>query len=144
MKQKTHGTSLEDVTEEGLERMRPRWQDRGSFKVQVTAEAKAMTSSPVSQRIAMTVHVDEGQRYNLKRITFKNNKAISAKEPLLLCLHLAHMNRLRLRIQRPGDLYALARQLLRAGLIVQAVDFFLRRQHERSSQVPDAILGARS
>jgi len=77
VKQKTHGTSLEGVTEEGLERVRAGWQDRGYFKVLVTAETKALTSSPVSQRIAMSVHVDEGQRYNLKRIKFKNNKAIN-------------------------------------------------------------------
>ena len=77
VKQKTHGTSLEDVTEEGVERVRAGWQDRGYFKVLVTAETKALTSNPVSQRFAMSVHVDEGQRYNLKRIKFKNNKAIN-------------------------------------------------------------------
>ena len=77
VKRKTHGTSLEGVTEEALERARAGWQDLGYFKVQVTAETKPLTSSPVNQRIAMSVHVDEGQRYNLKGIRFKNNKAIS-------------------------------------------------------------------
>jgi outer membrane protein assembly factor BamA len=77
VKRKTQGTSLEDVTEEGLERVRAGWQDLGYFKVQVTAETKTLTSSPVNQRIAMSVHVNEGQRYNLKGIRFKNNKAIS-------------------------------------------------------------------
>ena len=77
VKRKTHGTSLEDVTEEGLERVRAGWQDLGYFKVQVTAETKTLTSSPVNQRIAISVHVNEGQRYNLKDIRFINNKAIS-------------------------------------------------------------------
>jgi hypothetical protein len=62
VRQRTHGTTLEDVTEKGVERVRAGWQDRGYFKVQVTAETKTLTSSPVSQRIAMSVHVDEGQR----------------------------------------------------------------------------------
>jgi hypothetical protein len=53
IKQKTHGTSLHDVTEEGLERVRAGWQDRGYFKVQVTGETRILTSSPVSQRIAV-------------------------------------------------------------------------------------------
>jgi len=74
----TNGTSLEDVTDEGLEGVRAGWQDRGYFKVQVTGETKTLTSSPVSQRIAMSVHVDEGSRYNLKDIRFKNNKAIKS------------------------------------------------------------------
>ena len=76
VKGKTHGTSLEDVTEEGLERVRAGWQDLGYFKVQVTAETKVLTSSPVNQRIAISVRVNEGQQYNLKGIQFKNNKAI--------------------------------------------------------------------
>jgi outer membrane protein assembly factor BamA len=80
--QKTYGTSLEEVTDEGLERVRAGWQDRGYFKVQVTAETKTLTSSPISQRIAMSVHVDEGSRYNLKGIRFKNNKAISSVDIL--------------------------------------------------------------
>jgi outer membrane protein assembly factor BamA len=82
VRQRTHGTTLEDVTEKGVERVRAGWQDRGYFKVQVTAETKTLTSSPVSQRIAMSVYVDEGQRYNLKRIRFKNNKAISRVDVL--------------------------------------------------------------
>jgi outer membrane protein assembly factor BamA len=73
IKQKTNGTSLDGAADEGLERVRRGWQDRGYFKVQVTGEARTLTSSPVSQRIALSVHVDEGSRYNLSGITFKNN-----------------------------------------------------------------------
>lgn len=82
IKQETHGTSLAGVTEEGLERVRRGWQDRGYFKVQASAETKILTSSPVDQLIAMSVHVDEGQRYSLKGIRFKNNKAISRADIL--------------------------------------------------------------
>jgi outer membrane protein assembly factor BamA len=76
IKQKTHGTSLDAVTDEALERVRAGWQDRGYFKVQATGETRILTSSPVSQRSALSVHMDEGSRYNLSGITFKNNKAI--------------------------------------------------------------------
>lgn len=82
IKQKTHGKSLDDVTEEGLERVRAGWQDRGYFKVQITGETRTLTSSPASQRIALSVHVDEGSQYKLSHITFKNNKAISSVETL--------------------------------------------------------------
>lgn len=82
VKQKAHGTSLDDITDEGLERVRAGWQDRGYFKVRVTGETKTLTSSPVNQRIALNVHVDEGARYTLNEITFKNNKAVSNAKSL--------------------------------------------------------------
>lgn len=78
VKQKTNGTSLGGVTDEGLERVRAGWQDRGYFKVRVTGDTTTLTSSPVSQRIALSVRVHEGSQYNLRDITFKNNKAISS------------------------------------------------------------------
>src|SRR5262249_911232 len=74
IKQKTHGTSLDDVTGQGLERIRRGWQDRGYFKVQITGEARTFTSNPPSQRVALLVDVDEGSQYKLSGITFKNNK----------------------------------------------------------------------
>jgi outer membrane protein assembly factor BamA len=82
IKQKTHGTSIDDVTDEGLDRVRAGWQDRGYFKVQITGETRTLTSSPASQRIALSVHVDEGLRYNLSGITFKNHKAIRKVDTL--------------------------------------------------------------
>jgi outer membrane protein assembly factor BamA len=77
VKHETHGPSLDGVTNEALERVRAGWQNRGYFKVQVTGEASTLSSSPNSQRIALFVHVDEGEQYKLSRITFRNNKAIS-------------------------------------------------------------------
>jgi outer membrane protein insertion porin family len=76
VKQKTFGSPLEGVTDEGLERIRRGWQDHGYFNVQVTGEARMMTSSPVSQFVALSVQVDEGPQYTLGGITFKNNKEI--------------------------------------------------------------------
>jgi outer membrane protein assembly factor BamA len=77
VKHEAHGTSLDGVTNEALERVRAGWQNRGYFKVQVTGEASTLSSSPGSHRIALFVHVDEGEQYKLSRITFRNNKAIS-------------------------------------------------------------------
>jgi surface antigen-like variable number repeat protein len=82
IKQLTHGDSLDGVTEEALDRARAGWQDRGYFKVQVTGDTTTLTSSPPNQRIALIVQVDEGQRYNLGGITFKNNKVIRDTELL--------------------------------------------------------------
>ena len=78
IKRKTHGTSLQEVTDEALERARAGWQDRGYFKVQLVGETKTLTSSPASQRMALSVRIlDEGALYNLAGITFEHNKAIS-------------------------------------------------------------------
>jgi outer membrane protein assembly factor BamA len=76
VKQATRGTSLDDVRDEGVERITEAWQDRGYFKARVTGETRTLGVSPESQRIALSVQVEEGLRYNLKDITFKNNKAI--------------------------------------------------------------------
>jgi outer membrane protein assembly factor BamA len=79
---KTHGTSLHLVTDEGLELARAGWQDLGYFRAAVSGESKVLTSSAVSQSIALHVRVNEGERYALKEITFKNNKAIQDVELL--------------------------------------------------------------
>jgi len=77
IKQQTHGDPLDSVIEEGLERVRAGWQNHGYFKVQVSGDTSTLTGSPVSQRIALNVHVDEGSQYRLGGITFKHNRAIS-------------------------------------------------------------------
>jgi outer membrane protein insertion porin family len=82
VKQGVSGTPFEGVTEDGLERVRRGWQDHGYFNVQVTGEASILTSRSVSQFIALSVQVDEGSRYNLGGIAFKNNKAISNVDAL--------------------------------------------------------------
>jgi outer membrane protein assembly factor BamA len=77
-----HGNSVDEVTEEALERVRAGWQDQGYFKVQVSGEARTLTSSPAVQRIAILAQVDEGAQYSLGAITFKHNKAIRSVEVL--------------------------------------------------------------
>jgi outer membrane protein assembly factor BamA len=77
IKQQSHRDSVERVIEEGLERVRAGWQNHGYFKVQVSDEASTATSTPIGQRVALSVHVDEGLQYNLGGITFRNNRAIS-------------------------------------------------------------------
>jgi hypothetical protein len=44
IKLKTHGDSVDGVTDEALERVRAGWQDRGYFRVQVSGKAKPLTS----------------------------------------------------------------------------------------------------
>ena len=78
IKQQTKGNSLDEVTNEALERARAGWQNQGYFKVKVSGETKILTSGPASQRIALSVHVDEGLQYRLREITFKHNHAIGA------------------------------------------------------------------
>lgn len=76
IKEKTHGNAMEEVTDEALERARAGWLNHGYFKAQVTGEARTLSSSPASQSIGLSVHVEEGQQYRLNSITFKNNKAM--------------------------------------------------------------------
>jgi outer membrane protein assembly factor BamA len=77
IKQQKYRIPLDGVIEEGSELVRAGWQNRGYFKVQVSGDASTLTSSPVSQRIVLSVHVDEGLQYRLGGITFKNNRTIS-------------------------------------------------------------------
>jgi outer membrane protein assembly factor BamA len=77
LKQRTYSGDPDGVTSEVLERVRRAWQGRGYLKVHVRSDTKVLTSNPVSDRIAVTVRVDEGQQYRLGGITFRNNRAIS-------------------------------------------------------------------
>jgi outer membrane protein assembly factor BamA len=76
IKQQSYDT-VDGVIEEGLQRVRAGWQNRGYFKVQVTDEGSTVTSTPDGQRAVLSVHVDEGLQYTLGGITFRNNRAIS-------------------------------------------------------------------
>jgi outer membrane protein assembly factor BamA len=71
VKQQNYGNSSVGVIDEALERVKKGWQDRGYFKVEASADARTLTSSPAGQRIALTVHVDEGVQYRLRKMTFK-------------------------------------------------------------------------
>jgi outer membrane protein insertion porin family len=76
VKQQTYSRGLDEATSEVLERVRAGWQEHGYFKVDVRGDARVLTTSPISERVAVTVHVDEGRQYRLGEITFKNNRAV--------------------------------------------------------------------
>lgn len=77
IKQQVSGYSLDNVRGEALAEAKAGWQDRGYYRVQVGDTIRTLSRSPGSQRIAISIHVDEGALYRLGRITFRNNKAIS-------------------------------------------------------------------
>lgn len=76
IKRGSYGSLGISATDEIVERVRAAWQNRGYFKVNVTADSRELTSNAISRRIAVTVHVDEGNLYHLGGISFKNNLAI--------------------------------------------------------------------
>jgi len=77
VKNVTHGSSVSDVVDEALALVREEWQNRGYFHAQVTGEATTISSNAVSERISISVHVEEGFQYRLREITFKNNKVFT-------------------------------------------------------------------
>lgn len=75
----SHGSSFDGLVEDALEKARAGWQDRGYFRVQLTGDARMLTSSSTNQHLALNVQVlDEGARYNLAHIGFRNNTAINS------------------------------------------------------------------
>jgi TonB family protein len=76
IKQRTYEGTLDEVTSEVLERVKAAWQNRGFFKTDVRGDAKTLTSGPGSAQISLVVHVNEGSKYRLEKITFKNNAVI--------------------------------------------------------------------
>jgi outer membrane protein assembly factor BamA len=82
LKQRRYTGTLDGVTDEVLERVRAAWQNHGYLKAEVGGDAKTLTSSPIGQRIALSVRVDEELRYKLGQVTFKNNKAVTNTKTL--------------------------------------------------------------
>jgi TonB family protein len=68
---------LDEVTYQVVETVKSGWQEHGYFKAQVHGDARTLSSNPVSRRVAIAVHVDEGHQYRLGRIAFRNNKVIT-------------------------------------------------------------------
>jgi hypothetical protein len=77
LQQQTFSGDVDRVKDQILERVRVAWQNHGYFNVHVQGDAKVLTSSPFSHAIAVTVLVDEGVQYRLKKITFNGNKEIT-------------------------------------------------------------------
>jgi hypothetical protein len=82
LKQQTFSGDVDEVVSGIVERVRAAWQNLGYFDVQAQADAKVLSSSPVSQRIAVSVRVDEGRQYRLEKITFRGNKDITNLQAL--------------------------------------------------------------
>jgi outer membrane protein assembly factor BamA len=80
-----------------VQRVKAAWMDRGYFKVQAEGIMKVLTSDAVSMRIAVVIHVDEGEQYRLGRIAFSGNTAIDDIKTLRNLFHL-----------REGDLFSRA------------------------------------
>jgi outer membrane protein insertion porin family len=103
IKERTYGNSLDAATHEALERVRAGWQGHGYFKVQVGGDATILTRSPLSERITLNVHVDEGTQYHLGAIKFKHYKAIGDASVLRLLFPV-----------KDGDIFS--RQQIASGL----------------------------
>jgi len=82
IKENVHGYPLAGLLDEALERVRFGWRNHGYFNVEVSGNTTTLTSSSVSERLALRVRVEEGHQYLLGGITFKNNKAINDVESL--------------------------------------------------------------
>lgn len=77
LKQLPSSGDPDNVTKDLVERVKQAWQDHGYMKVEVSGENRILSSSPVSESIAVTFRVNEGEQYRLGEIAFKNNKAIT-------------------------------------------------------------------
>jgi len=78
IKKESYAGKVDGLIDEVLERARRGWQNFGYFLVEVReGSTKVLTRDPASQRIAIVLHVNEGRQYRLKKITFKNNRAVA-------------------------------------------------------------------
>lgn len=92
------------VANETAERVRGAWQEHGYFKADISNyDFTVLTSSPVAARIAISLHVDEGQQYRLRQISFEDNKVIRNVQALR-----------RLFPLKDGDIFSTA--MVREGL----------------------------
>jgi len=82
IKERVFTGSPEIVIDGVLELVREGWQDRGYFKTEVSGEPKILTTGPASRRIAIAIHIDEGEQYRLGGIDFRHNKVLTNKEAL--------------------------------------------------------------
>ena len=76
------GKSLNAMVDEASERARAGWQDRGYFNVKISSDSMVLSSTPTTERIALSIYVVEGLQYKLGGIKFKGNRAISNERAL--------------------------------------------------------------
>jgi len=82
IRQQMYSGDRAEVTSQVLDRAKAAWQEHGYSDVQVRADAKVLSSSPVNEQVAVAVHVNEGPQYRLERIAIKNNREVSNAEAL--------------------------------------------------------------
>jgi outer membrane protein assembly factor BamA len=82
IQQETFSGDVDEVKDQVLERVRTAWQNRGYFNVHAQGDATVLSSTTLSQQIAVTVRVEEGVKYRLEKITFNGNKEISNLQAL--------------------------------------------------------------
>jgi TonB family protein len=82
LKGRTYHGSSDEVASEISERAKAAWQNSGYFNAQVHADAHVLSSGPGNELVAVTAQVNEGQRYRLDKIRFRNNNAITNVEVL--------------------------------------------------------------
>lgn len=68
--------------DELVERARAAWMNHGYFEPVVEGEVRVLSSSPVNERVEVTIRVRGGQQYRLGWIRFANNHAISNSKAL--------------------------------------------------------------
>jgi outer membrane protein assembly factor BamA len=81
IEQEVRGLSVESVTDQAVDHARGDLQNRGYFKCTVTSEGATLNIVP-SQTVSLAIRVEEGARYRLGEITFKNNKAVANTKAL--------------------------------------------------------------
>lgn len=74
VKRDAKGSTVNDATDSAVEVARASLQDRGYFKAIADSEGATINSFP-PHSIAVTIRVQEGTRYRLGAITFRNNRA---------------------------------------------------------------------
>ena len=70
--------SVEVVTDEAVYQATGAWEDHGYFKATAASEGATLNTVP-RQTVSLTIRVEEGPRYRLGEITFKNNREVPTK-----------------------------------------------------------------
>ena len=81
IEQQVKGSSVESVTDQALDHAREDLQNRGYFKATAVSDGATLNAVP-RQTVSLTIRVEEGPRYRLGGITFKNNKAAISSNAL--------------------------------------------------------------
>jgi TonB family protein len=82
IKEQSYFGSEDQIASKISERLQRAWQNAGYFAARVHAEARVLTSSPSSERIAVAAQIEEGQQYRLEEIRFRNNKVLTNESTL--------------------------------------------------------------